>query len=128
MKIGMTFEQKICVEEHMLASSMGSGEVDVLATPFMIAKMEQTSSLCVAQEIGEGNVTVGILVNVTHISPTPLGMNVKFVSELTEVDGKILTFKVQAFDDQGKIGEGTHTRAIVNKEKFQTRAKAKGTV
>lgn len=125
MNIGLTYEQKICVEESMLASSMGSGLVNVLATPYMIAKMEQTSSLCVAQEIGEENVTVGILVNVTHVSPTPLGMNVRFVSEITEIDGKILTFKVEAFDAQCKIGEGVHTRAIVHKEKFEARARAK---
>lgn len=125
MNVGMVFEQHIKVEQHMLASSMGSGSVDVFATPFMIAKMEETSSLCVASEIGENNVTVGVLVNVTHISATPLGMHVKFKSELTEITEKILTFKVEAFDDVCKIGEGVHTRAIVDKEKFEARTKVK---
>ncbi|MFI3115942.1 MAG: hotdog domain-containing protein [Clostridia bacterium] len=125
MNVGQIFEQEIIVTKDMLASSLGSGAVDVFATPYMIAKMEETSSLCVANDIGEGNVTVGVVVNITHLSATPLGMKVTFKAELTEVTPKMLTFKVEAFDEVCKIGEGVHTRAIVFKEKFEAKTNAK---
>lgn len=125
MKIGQIFKTETIVTKELLASSLGSGAVDVFATPFMIAHMELTSAENVAQVIGEGNVTVGVVVDVTHLSATPLGMKVNFVSELIEIDGKILTFKVEAFDEVSKIGEGTHKRAIVNKEKFESKTNSK---
>lgn len=126
MNIGMTYNQSIVVEKNMLASSMGSGVVDVFATPYMIAKMEETSNLCVASKLEAGFVTVGMLVDVVHMSSTPLGMKVHFKSELTEIKGKKLTFKVEAFDDVCKIGEGTHTRVIVDKVKFEAKTNVKG--
>ena len=125
MNIATTYTQEITVEKNMLASVMGSGLVDVFATPYMIAKMEETCSMCVAHELEEGSVTVGVLVNITHLAATPLGMKITFKSELLEVNGKMLTFKVEAFDEVSKIGEGTHTRAIVNKEKFEARTNSK---
>lgn len=125
MTIGKIFKTEIVVTRDRLASSLGSGAVDVFATPYMIANMEYTSAKSVAEEIGEGNVTVGVVVDVKHIAATPEGMKVSFVSELTAIDGKMLTFKVEAFDEVSKIGEGVHTRAIVNKDKFETRTNAK---
>ena len=125
MNIGQTYKSEITVEKHMLASSLGSGLVDVFATPYMIAKMEECCSNLVASEIGEGNVTVGVDVNIKHLAATPLGMKITFTSELLEINGKMYTFKVEASDEVSKIGEGTHTRAIVNKEKFENRTNSK---
>lgn len=123
--IGKIYSQEIIVKKSMLASSLGSGLVDVFATPFMIAKMEETSHLCISDEIGEGNVSVGVVVNITHMSATPEGMKVKFVSEVTEVNGKMITFKVEAFDEVSKIGEGVHTRAVLNRDRFHEKANSK---
>lgn len=125
MEIGLKHEIEIIVTENMLANAVGSGLVDVLATPMMIANMEKVSAECVAPYIGEGNVTVGTLVNVTHIAATPKDAAVTFKTELVEIAGKILTFKVEAYDCKDKIGEGTHSRAIVGKEHFEARAMAK---
>lgn len=125
MEIGLKFETELMVTEELLASNVGSGEVCVFATPMMIANMEKTSALCVCNLIGEGNVTVGYDLCVKHLSATPKGMKVKFVSEITEITSKMITFKVEAFDEVDKIGEGTHVRAIVNKEKFENRTNAK---
>lgn len=126
MNTKMTYKKEIIVTKEMLASSIGSGLVDVFATPYMIAKMEETCSDCVKNEIGDGNVTVGVLVNVTHLSATPLGMKVSFNCEVTEINGKMISFKVEAFDEVSKIGEGTHTRAIVNRERFNEKTNQKG--
>lgn len=119
------FEQTIVVEEHMLALNMGSGQVSVFATPYMIAKMEETCSKCVCEDIGNENVTVGIEVNVKHISATPCKMKVTFKAEVIKIDGKMITFNVSAFDEVCKIGEGIHTRVVVNKEKFETNTQNK---
>lgn len=122
MRVGKTFEQSIKVSEGMLASTLGSGQVNVFATPIMILKMEETSSLCVADDIGQGNVTVGTDVVVSHLAPTPVGRTVKFKSELIEINGKVLKFQVSASDDKGVVGRGTHTRVIVDKQKFEEKA------
>lgn len=125
MEIGQTHEFEIMVTEQMLASRVGSGLVDVFATPMMIANMEKCASELVSDDIGDGNVTVGMSVNVSHISATPVGMKVRFQATLTAVDGKMLSFDVVAFDERGKIGEGTHNRAVVNAVKFNQRANCK---
>lgn len=125
MEIGLTHEFEIVVTEQMLASSVGSGLVDAFATPIMIANMEKCASQLVCEHIGVGNVTVGTAVNVSHISATPVGMKVRFKATLTAVDGKMLEFDVVAFDERDKIGEGSHSRAIVNAEKFNQRTASK---
>ncbi len=125
MKIGLKGTKEIIVEASMLASSLGSGLVDVFATPMMIAFMENVCATTVAAEIGQGNVTVGTLLHVTHTAATPLGMKVTFHCELTAIEGRKLTFNVSAFDEKEKIGEGLHERFIVNQEKFQSRALGK---
>jgi len=125
MEIGLKGRKDIVVDQSMLASSMGSGLVDVFATPMMIAFMENVCAATVAQEIGAENVTVGTFVQVSHMAATPLGMKATFHCELTAIEGRKLTFAVSAFDEKEKIGEGVHERFIVNKEKFQSRILAK---
>ena len=122
---GIKGECKERVTEKNTAASMKSGELAVYATPSMIALMEQAAYKSVAGELEEGKGTVGTLMNVSHISATPLGMEVTAKTELVEIDRKRLVFHVEAFDEWGKIGEGTHERFIVDNEKFQEKANNK---
>lgn len=121
LKIGLTFETKRIVEEADTAAKFGSGGIYVFATPMMIGIMENAAMNCVAKELEDGESTVGIHVDVKHSAATPMGMEVRAVAELIEIDGKKLRFKVEAFDEKGKIGEGTHDRFIINVDKFMKR-------
>lgn len=125
MEIGVLGHKEWVVTEAMLAKNVGSGTVAVFATPMMVAGIEGTAEESVRSLIGDDKVTVGTALNVTHIAATPLGMKVRFETELTEINGKILTFKVEAYDEREKIGEGTHMRAIVSKERFESKAQSK---
>ena len=113
------------VTYEMTADYIGSGMVKVFATPMMIALMEKTCRLSVAPHLEEGQGTVGIHVNVSHVSATPQGMNVWAESELTEIDRKRLVFKVSAYDERGLIGEGLDERFIIDNRKFQERTDSK---
>lgn len=126
LKTGIKGMQEVLVTEANSAKTMGSGTLDVFATPSMIALMEKTAWTSVAEHLEEGNGTVGTELNVKHTAATPLGMTVRCESELIEVDGRRLVFKVAAFDEVGLVGEGTHERFIVNNEKFQGKANSKG--
>ncbi len=109
----------------MTARVMGSGTLDVFATPSMIALIEETAWRSVAPQLESGMATVGTLLNVAYVAPTPVGMTVKCETELTEVDGRRLVFSVKVSDECGEIGRGTHERFIINEEKFQKKADAK---
>ena len=122
MNTGIKGIQKVVVSEKNSAKTMGSGTLDVFATPAMIALMEQAAYTSVAGELEEGQGTVGTLMNVSHISATPVGMEVTAKSELVKVDGRKLVFHVEAYDERGKIGEGEHERFIIDNEKFQNKA------
>ena len=119
VQTGIKGEIKEIVSEKNSAAAMKSGELNVYATPSMIALMEQAAYKSVAGELEEGMGTVGTLMNVSHISATPLGMEVTAKTELIEIDRKRLVFHVEAFDERGKIGEGTHERFIIDNRKFQ---------
>lgn len=124
---GIKGHQEITVEEKDLAIHVGSGTVHVLATPMMIANMEYTSAASVEELLGEGKTTVGVKVDVSHVAATPKGMKVTFDAELLEVsaNGKIITFHVEAHDECGLIGEGTHQRAVVDRVRFDEKTQAK---
>lgn len=126
LETGIKGMQEVLVTEANSAKTMGSGTLDVFATPAMIALMEKTAWKSVAEHLEEGNGSVGTELNVKHVSATPLGMTVRCESELIEVDGRRLVFKVAAYDEAGLIGEGTHERFVVNNEKFQGKANSKG--
>lgn len=126
LEAGIKGMQEVKVVESNTALAMGSGTLQVFATPSMIALMEETAWKSVAEHLEEGNGSVGIELNVKHVSATPLGMTVRCESELIEVDGRRLVFKVAAYDEAGLIGEGTHERFVVNNEKFQGKANSKG--
>lgn len=107
------------------ANAVGSGLLDVYATPSMIALMEGCCHECVEAELEEGAGTVGISLHIRHVAATPVGMKVFCECELEKVDGRILTFAVKAYDEKGLIGEGSHERCIIFNEKFRAKAYAK---
>ena len=119
---GIQGEKKEQVTQENTAHTVKSGALKVYATPAMIALMEQAAYTSVAGELEEGQGTVGTLMNVSHISATPVGMEVTAKSELVKVDGRKLVFHVEAYDERGKIGEGEHERFIIDNEKFQNKA------
>lgn len=125
LETGITGKREIEVTSENTAKTVGSGELDVLATPAMIALMEETAYKSVAAELEPGMGSVGTLMNVKHVSATPVGMRVTCRTELTEVDGRRLVFHVEAYDEAGLVGEGTHERFIVDNEKFQKKADSK---
>ncbi len=127
MEIGIRGAQRFPVTADKLASNVGSGLVAVFATPMMIAAIENTAAASVAPHLAEGKTTVGTLINVSHVAATPEGMEVRIETELTGIapNGKILTFRVAAYDEAGLIGEGTHQRAVVDKARFEAKAAAK---
>ena len=107
------------------AKTVGSGELEVYATPSMIALVEKAAWMSVAEYLEEGQGTVGTKLNVSHVSATPVGMKVWCETELIEMDGRRLVFDVKAYDEAGLIGEGTHERFIVWNERFQQKADGK---
>ncbi len=125
LQVGMTFEVEKTVEEADTAAKFGSGGVYVFATPMMIGIMENAAMHCVGGALEEGLSTVGIHLDVKHLAATPMGMKVRAVAELIQVDGKKLRFKVQAFDEKQLIGEGTHDRFVINVDKFMAKLESK---
>ena len=125
LEIGIKGQVEFIAEESGSAKIMGSGALDVLATPKMIAMLEKAAWESVQPYLEDGCGTVGTLMNVTHDAATPLGMKVRCTSELVQVEGKKLVFKVEAFDEKGHIGGGMHERFIVNNEKFQSKTDGK---
>lgn len=113
------------VTNEKTAVAVGSGGLSVYATPAMISLMEKSAYESVQPFLEESSGTVGTLMNIQHISATPVGMKVTAESELIAIDGRKLTFKVTAFDKVGKIGEGTHERFIINNDKFQSKTNSK---
>ena len=123
VKEGMRATTETIITENDTASKYGSGLLEVLATPHMIALMENTSKNAVEGSLPAGFSTVGAEVSIKHLKATPVGMKVRCEAVLEKVDGKKLVFKVDAWDEKGKIGEGTHTRFIINSEAFMAKLK-----
>ena len=118
--VGMKYTAEKLVAADMTAKAIGSGGLDVLGTPFMMALMECAAMWCIQSELPEGKGTVGVDIQSSHLAPTPVGMKITATAEVTAVseNGKLVTFKVQAFDEEGLIGEGVHTRAVISNERF----------
>ncbi len=122
---GITYTAKQKVEPKDTAAHYGSGLVEVFATPAMIALMENAALKTVLPYLGEEYNTVGFEINVRHLKPTSVGMQVECTATLTEVDGKKIVFKVEAKDEEGLIGEGTHVRYIINSKRFMEKLNQK---
>ncbi len=118
MKIGKIYKSTAVVEDKHLACNVGSGDLQVFATPMMLALMENAAMQCVAGELPDGCSTVGGSISASHIKPTGKGKSVTATAELVSVEGRKLKFRISACDDDGLIGEGEHLRFIIEREKF----------
>ena len=120
IKIGMTHTVEKTVTPDMTAKAVGSGGLEVFGTPYMLGLMECAAMWCVQNELPEGKGTVGVNISSSHLAPTPVGMKVTATAEVTDVsaNGKMITFKVRASDAEGLIGEGIHTRAVIDNARF----------
>ncbi len=116
--LGVRGYAETVVEEELTAASAGSGDLPVFATPAMVALIEQAAYLSIQPFLEEGDGSVGCSIQVSHVSATPLGMAVRAETEVTAVDGRMVTFAVRAYDAAGLIGEGTHVRAVIHKDRF----------
>jgi predicted thioesterase len=126
LKPGLTAKATLVVNDTHTARRMGSGAVDVLATPIMVALMEEAARKSVDPHLEQSNeLSVGIALDITHKAATPVGMSVWAEAELLKVEGRKLTFGVKAGDELEIIGEGVHTRAIVNRDRFLDQARKK---
>ena len=123
--VGMKGETGTLVEREDTAAEVGSGSLLVYATPCMAAMMEAAACEAIAAGLSELETTVGIELNIRHLSATPVGLEVRAEAEVTAVEGKIISFSLKAYDEAGLIGEGTHKRALVNSQKFLDKAYAK---
>ena len=111
-------EEKEIVNANNVATVVGSGSVEVFATPAMIALMEKTANNSLRQYLPEDCVTVGVEINTKHLKASAIGKEIVCKSELIKVDGRKLFFNISAYEGEDMIGQATHTRVIVNKEKF----------
>lgn len=125
LKPGLIGEKQETVTEDNVALKYASGTVSVYATPAMIGLMEFAAHSCVDAYLPGGFATVGTHLDVKHLAATPLGMKVTARAELLAIEGRRLTFQVEAYDEKEKVGEGTHERYIVELDKFMSRVNAK---
>jgi fluoroacetyl-CoA thioesterase len=125
LTIGLVGEAETTVDASRLASNVGSGGMEVFSTPSLIALMESAARNAVEALLPVEQTTVGVRVDVQHLAATPGGAQVRAHAELTQVEGRRLVFHVTAFDEQEKIGEGTHERMVVDPARLLARANAK---
>jgi fluoroacetyl-CoA thioesterase len=125
IQIGLAAERSETVIESLLATRLGSGSVEVYATPAMIALMESAAVAAIEPLLPEGQASVGIALDIRHLAATPPGQQVRARAEVTAVDGRKVTFRVQAWDEQEQIGEGTHTRYVIDVTRFMQRVQSK---
>lgn len=125
IQTGLTCKKTITVTPEMTAAAMGSGALEVLATPSMIALMEGTAQEAVQSLLEDGQGTVGTRIDVRHLAATPVGMEVTCTAEVTEVDHRRIVFTVKAKDEKEVIGEGIHERFVIDNEKFFAKCRQK---
>lgn len=125
LEIGIKGSSSCTVTLNDTAKALGSGGLDVLSTPKLIALMENAALLSVRPYLEEGSDTVGTLLNVKHLAATPVGMTVRAEAELIEIDRRRMVFSVKAWDEVELVGEGTHERFIVDMEKFTNKCNSK---
>ena len=121
IETGLKHTSELTVTEDVTAMVIGSGDMPVLATPMMMALMENAAMLAVKDMLPEGQTTVGGHIESSHLKPSKIGDVVRAEAEVTKVDGKKIEFRVSAYSDKTLLGEGTHLRFIVDREKFMSR-------
>ena len=125
LKEGLTGSAKIIVSEEHTAPSIGSGRVHVLATPVMINLMEAAALDAIERLLPPGHQSLGTHLNVGHYAATPVGMGLRANAVVTKIEGRTIEFRVEAFDDKERVGDGTHMRVVVNVERFDQRVQRK---
>ena len=127
MKIGDKYTYKTKVTEDMTAAKVGSGALEVFGTPFLLGLMENAALQYMKPFLPEGKSTVGTMATLVHSAPSPVGIEVTVEVTVTDIsaNGKIVDFSMEAFDEVGEIGTGTHQRAIIDIERFLARCDAK---
>ena len=123
--IGSRIEDNQLVTLERVASHLGSGSLQVYATPAMVAFVEQTCRKLVEPHLPEGMTTVGIAINVRHIAPTPLGSEVSIQVEIVLIEKNVISFQAELWDEMEKIGEATHERAVIEIDRFTERVQKK---
>ena len=123
IEIGLKHTSELTVTDAVTAIAIGSGDMPVLATPMMIALMENAAMLAVKDKLPEGSTTVGGHIESSHLKPSKVGEKVSATAEVTKVDGKKIEFKVAAYSGDTLLGEGTHLRFIVDRERFLSKLK-----
>ncbi len=127
LTVGLVGEAATTVDASLLASSVDSGGLEVFSTPSLVALMENAARQAVEALLPTNQITVGVRIDVQHLAATPVGAQVRARAEVTQVEGRRLVFHVTAFDEQEKIGEGTHERMVVDPARLVARANAKRT-
>lgn len=122
---GLIREETFIVEEQHAAAHVGSGGSRVLATPWMIAFMERVAYRLLAEHLSDGESSVGVLVDVRHLAPTPVGASVRVKAEVEQLENSQVTFALDAWDQAEKIGAGSHRRVVIDEERFLRRVEAK---
>jgi fluoroacetyl-CoA thioesterase len=125
LREGLSGSARLTVGEEHTAPRVGSGKVHVLATPVMINLMEAAALDAVEALLPPGHQSLGTQLNVGHYAATPVGMSVRASAVVTRLDGRTIEFRVEAFDDKERVGDGTHTRVVVNVERFDKRVQRK---
>ena len=121
MEIGLTYTSTLVVSKDHVAAVMGSGDLHVFATPAMVALLETSAMLAVAEHLPEGSTTVGAMINTSHMKPSPVDETIQATAVLTGIEGRKLTFSIKAEDSKGIIGEAVHVRYIVDRERFMSK-------
>ena len=121
IRVGLIGEAITTVTSDLTAVTMGSGSVNVYATPAMITLMESAAVSAIDPYLSEGRTSVGIEINVQHLSATPVGEQITAMAEVTRIDGKRIILEVRAWDEREIIGQGTHTRYIIDVDEFMAR-------
>lgn len=121
IQVGTEHTSFLKVENQHLACNVGSGDLQVLATPMMIALMENAAMNCVAPYLDTTETTVGSQINASHIRPTGVGKTITATARLQNIEGRKLTFAISASDEQGLIGEGEHIRFVILRDKFMNK-------
>lgn len=125
IQVGQSATATVTVTEANIAKTMKSGALEVFATPAMCALMEEAAQAAVQSELNDGEGTVGISLSISHDAPSPIGATITATATVTAVEGRKISFTIEASDGIGTIGKGTHERFVINNEKFMTKVSAR---